>query len=285
MGTDPLDIPGNPGSRERPPRASVRLWLELVVAVALTVLLALLGIGFLDNALAAHHHGSRAGQAVGAAICLGLVVACTRWAIHIEHRLRRHQPVAQAFGHVDEAAPGAVVARRPIRLGRRRRRRYGPVGSSVILALFVAGLIGVIAGAISSHSQALRSSYVQHHGIPVTATVLSVQNTEHCSSRGGCSYTAAIPVGLPSAVQGASTSVVHYPGYSDLLGGEHVAVLVDPRQLDYAELPGSAFESSWAWLLLVGLAVFLAFLVVVQALSMRRLLAHRRGHAALAGGS
>jgi len=286
MSTDPLNIPGIPGSEPEPPHRNARLWVELLVAVVLAVAFGLLGIGFVINAAGAqHHHGaSRGGQAVLAVVSLALMILCSRWALSVEHRLRRGQPVAQAFEakHVTpapaEAKPVTPARKaRVARPGARGRRRYGPVGTSVILGIFVAGAVGFLVGAISSHSQAVRSSYVQHHGTSANAIVDSVVNTEHCS-KNGCNYTAAILVTLSPPVDGARTTVVHYPDFSDLFTGEQVTVLVDPKQPGYAELPGATFESSWVWIVLLVFSLFFAALAIPIGLALRRLLVHRREH-------
>ena len=222
-------------------------------------------------------------------MCIGLLVLCSRWAVRVEHRLRRHQPVAQAYESavlpaapaVD--APAAPARAAPARRSRRRGRRYGPVGTSVILGLQVIVALALVAGAISTYSQASRSSYVQHHGTEAGATVGSVDNTQHCS-RSGCDWTAAIAVSLSPPVDGTHSTVVHYPDYSDLSAGDRVTVLVDPKQPGYAELPGSPFQSAWAWIVLAAFAVFFALLVAFEGRALLRQLAHRRAHQAQAAG-
>ena len=275
------NLPGIPGSEPEPPRSRTRLWVELVAASALVVLLGLLVIGYVTNAVGAHRHGgaSPLGQAVLAVVCFGLLVLSSRWAIRIEHRLRRHQPVARAF----EAASAASAPKtRPERPGRRPRRHYGPVTTGVITGLFAVGTIALVVGAISSYSQGARSGFVQAHGTRASATVQSVDNTEHCS-RSGCSYTAAIAVTLSPPVDGAAATTVHYPGYSDLIPNEQVIVLVDPQQPGYAELPGDRFVTSWEWIILAAAAIFVAFLTAVDARAFVRLIAHRRDHLAQPG--
>ena len=290
----PINLPGIPGSESVPaipgsdvgsgvpgPQPESRgrrlwLWLELLIAASLTVLLGLAGLGFLLNAVGAHQHrgGSRAGQAVGAAISFGLVVLSTRWAIRVEHRLRRRQPVAEAFAIAAAApAPAREVRSSPLRV--RPRRHYGPVATGVALALFAGAAIGFAVGSVSSHSQGVRSAFVQHHGTRASAIVESVDNTQHCS-RSSCYYTAAIVVTLSPPVDGVRVTVVQYAGFSDLVAGETVIVLVDPKQPGYAEFPGSRFVTSWEWIIFAGIAVFFACLTVFEARALRKLLAHRR---------
>lgn len=265
----------------------MRLGIELLVAVALVVLFGLVSIGFLANAVGAHlHHGaSRAGQAVSAVVCLGLLFLSSRWAVHVEHRLRHHQPVAQAFNakHV-AAGPRAGPTRtgstrsRPTRPVRSRRRDYAPATSAAFLLLFLAVVVACTVLGISVHSDAARTSYVQHHGIRANGTIDSVVNTEHCS-KGGCHYTSAILVTLSPAVDGVHTTVVHYPDSLHASRGEQFTVLVDPKQPDYAEFPGAPFETG-TWILLAIIAVFFAALAVLDGLVLRHELTHRREHRA-----
>ena len=212
---------------------------------------------------------------MAAAISFGLVVLSTRWAIRVEHRLRRHQPVAEAFAI---AAAAQWRESRSSRLSRRPRRHYGPVATGVALALFAGATIAFAVGSVSSHSQGVRSAFVQHHGTRASAIVESVDNTQHCS-RSSCYYTAAILVTLSPPVNGVRTTVVHYAGFSELVAGETVIVLVDPKQPGYAEFPGSRFVTSWEWIIFAGGAVFFACLAVFEARVLRKLLAHRRDHA------
>ncbi len=265
----------------------MRLWVELVLACGLVVLLGLLELGFVIDAVGAHPHAgvSRLGQVLGAVICFGLLVLSSRWVIHVEHRMRRRQPIAQAFmsAQVAGTPPTADVAGTPkarsVRHGGRRRHVYGPVGTGVFTALFAAGTIGLLVGAISSYSQGVRSGYVQDHGTRANAIVESVDNTQHCG-RGGCYYTAAIQVTLSPPVDGARATVVHYPGYSDLIANEPVTVLVDPQQPGYAEFPGSRFVTSWEWTILLVGAVVVGWLTFLDGRALLRLLAHRRDHLA-----
>jgi hypothetical protein len=268
------------------------------------VVLALLSLGFVATAVGAHLRpgATRLGQSIGAVISLGLLVICTRWAIRVEHRLRAQQPTAQTWqeqlGGTSLATPAAdpaadlappghpAPAATPARRTFRGRRHYGPVSTGVALALFVVFALVFAGGAISSYSQAVRSSYVQHHGIRAVGTVASVSNSQTCS-RGGCNDTAAIVVTLQPPVHGQRTTTVHYPDSSDLASGDRVAVLVDPKQPDYAEFPGARFQASWTWILLVVFAVLFGVGAWFEARALKRMLAHRRAQRAqtAAGGT
>jgi hypothetical protein len=263
---------GAPNQRDSPRRRHW-LWLELAVAGAVAILFAVVALGFVLEAVGAYPRqgSSRAAQAILAVVFIGLAVLCGRWALHVEHRLRRGGPVASAFEAVHMRPAGGL--RLPPGVG--RRRGYGPVGTSVLLAVFVLATLAFIGGAIGAKAAAARSSYVQQHGVRAIAIVDSVDNTEHCS-RSGCDYTSAITATLGRPVQGRSVTVIHYRGRSDLLAGESVLVLVDPKQPSYAEVPGARFESSWGWILAVVGAVCFAWMSWFEARLLRRLLGHRR---------
>ena len=312
MDRDYLNIAGIPGSEETPlvpgsdperARRRFLLWLELVIAVVIALALGLLAIGFLGTALAGRqpHGTTRVGQLVGVFVCAGLLFLVTRWVIRVEHRLRRRQPVAQAFasasaspaggsmptaGATDAAAIAASTRADRPRSGRTRgrgRRHYGPVGTSVIAAVFGVATVGLAVGSVSTHSQGVRSAFVQSHGVRAAAVVDTVDNTQHCS-RSGCNYTAAVIVTLKAPVRGAGTTVVHYPDYSDLLSGESVVVLVDPTQTAYAELPGVKFVNTGDWVVLAIMAIIAALLTANEITAARRLFAHRRAHLAASTG-
>jgi hypothetical protein len=245
-----------------------RLYLSLALAALATVVCGLLAIGFVINAAGAgHDHGaSRVGQAVGAAICVALAIAAARWAVHVERRLRSHQPVARSYHEAHIAPATRRVA---------RRRRYGPTTTAVLALLFLGGTAGFTAGAVVELHEAQRSSFVQHHGISAHATVVYVDNDEHCS-RSGCDWTSAITVVMTPPVDGESETVVHYPDFSDLEAGDRVAVLIDPRQPNYAELPGRKLISSGTWIAFVVFAALFALLALGDLLALFRQLAHRR---------
>ena len=85
-----------------------------------------------------------------------------------------------------------------------------------------------------------------------------------------------IPFGAELFTDGTSATVVHYPGYSNLSDGQRITVLVDPKQPDYAELPGDTFVGAWSWIIFVLLGIGCGSLAYLDARQLRVLLAHRR---------
>jgi hypothetical protein len=324
MADDPLNIPGIPGSEEARPQREIGLWIELAGAIALGVFFTLLTIG-LVNVATSPNPGNRLSDVIGASVCVGVVVLCAEWAIHTEHRLRRHDPVAAAYAALPGTAPPrpqpppapepqpAALPPQPaatpspharpapppqpaatpspqarsataprsgrrswaVRTGRRRRRRYGPLGTGLwAVAFFVGGVVST-GLAVTAHQDWKRSSYVQQHGIPAVGTVISVVNHQTCG-RYSCSYTSDISTSLAPPVAGTSVTDVHYPYESNLAAGQRFSLLVDPRDPGYAEVPGSEFTSSIKWVLLALFAVFLFALSAQWARSLWRMTQHRR---------
>ena len=85
--TDPLNLPGIPGSEPEPVRRPTQLWIQLAASLVFAGAIALAGLGFVVESVSGHEHsGTRVGQAISAAIALALLYLCTRWAIRCEHR-------------------------------------------------------------------------------------------------------------------------------------------------------------------------------------------------------
>jgi hypothetical protein len=285
------------------PERSARLWIEFAVSWALTIFLA-------SAVIAATVNGTRdrdKGLAVGIVVLdLVLFALCARWALHCEHRLRgghppahapRAQPVigaaaAPAAAAEPAAATSAQAARasglqpRP-RGGFLRGSLHSPVGLSLLVFFLVTSALASVAGAIDSHGKAVRSSFVQHHGTPADATVSSVHNIRTCYRRrfsdNYCDYSAEVVVTLNPSVDGVTRTTVHYPHFAALNDGDTIAVLVDPKQPDYAELPGQKDTSPGGWIALTVLALILGGFSVREALILRRLLASRRARAEAGG--
>lgn len=245
---------------------------QVLVAALLAVLLAVGALGFVLNAVmpsGGAHGTSRGGQVALAVVCLVLLALCLRWVVWVEHRLGQGHAVARSFA---ERAPRTIG----------RRRRYGPCGTAFSMIAFAAFTVAGIAGTVANYQQAARSSFTQGHGVSTMGTVLMVANTQHCS-RHGCTYTAAITVSLSPPVAGRTLSTVHFAGFSNLVSGDRASVLVDPRQLDYAEFPGAPFKTTLSWVMMLLLAVVMAGMTVADALGLRRMLAHQREHRAAYG--
>lgn len=270
MGADPLNLPGIPGSEPEPVRRPARMWIELILALGFAGAVALAGLGFVIESVSGHEHsGARVGQAIGAAIALALLYVGTRWAIRCEHRLRRGLTAAQ------DAASKAMRDAQRQRLSR-RRHRDGPVALTILGVIWTGLAIALAAGAVVNLSNAARSSYTQSHGVSVSGTVISVDNSTVCSARGGCSYSASILVRLSQPVGGVRLTTAHYPDSTDLVSGEPVTVLVDPKQPDYAELPGHAYTTAVQWILGFVLALVIALLAFADWRALVRVLAQRR---------
>jgi len=263
----PPHLPGIPGSEPSQGAPRVPLRVQLAAAVLLAVVIAVVAIGFVAE-IADAHHGSRAGGIVGTAVCFALFYACTRWTIRLEHRLRAHTPVAQAFAAT--AQPTATTRRRPA-----RRRAYSPRAMVIITVVFALIGIGFGVGAFFAHRASARSSYVQAHGVRAAGTVDSVDNTQVCG-RYSCDWESSIVVSLSASVDGVTKTTVHYPDYSDLVAGDPVVVLVDPQQPSYAELPGSKDDEPIQWIILAVFALLGLVLTVFEARALYRVLEHRR---------
>ncbi len=283
---------GPSGPSGEPPRHATRAWIELIVAVVLSVLLTLLLIGFVIQAVAPHPGSSRVGYIVSAAIDAVLLFLCGEWALHAEHRIRRArgQPLALSFEaghrpagtvHVSPAADQGAQAERarpatPTRVGR-RRKRYGPGAMTFYTLLFVGLLIACLVAMFHTIADANRSNYVQKHGVPLSGTVTNVDELKSCG-RYSCSYTAEITVQLAEPFQGNATTVVHYPAFSNLDPGQVVHVLVDPKQPGYAELPGSPDTKASQWVGLIFGCLLFGTLAVFSARELWKLLRRRREH-------
>ena len=160
-------------------------------------------------------------------------------------------------------------------MSRRRRRPLGVKGS-LVLALFFFALGAVLIGvAVSQHVQAVRSSYVQAHGLRDNATVVSVDNFEH-TYKHSTTYTALVTVQLQQPVNGTTNSLVHVPYRDNSFPGDEITVLVDPQQPGYSELPSSPTATTGNWVApLVGAVVTLVVGVFLTRKAVR-LLRQRR---------
>lgn len=258
----------------------------VVLAAVVGSLSALAALGALIEAVGSSAARTRAGDTLGGDIAgtvVGVVIAlaCFWVAVHLEHQLRRHQAVARAWQTGFSAGAPAMVF--PGRRGRAGRRRYSPsvvlVESLVLLGIFA----GLVAGAVSSHSDAERSAFVQRHGAVRVGTIVSVNDIFH-STRSGGYYTADVRMSFAPPVDGASTTVAHYPGQIDAPAGTRYRVLVDPRDPGYAEFPGSPASGSWNWAVYALFAALLGVAEVSMLVSLVRYWRHRVSMSGAAAG-
>ena len=114
-------------------------------------------------------------------------------------------------------------------------------------ALLAVALAVFAANAASLPGNVSRSRYAQAHGVReqaiFTRLLYSGTNTETWAD-----------VTLTRPVNGRTTSVVHVPGDVGYTPGQHLTVVVDPKQASYSEIAGnpaftySRFMQENAWL-------------------------------------
>lgn len=238
--------------------------IGVVVLLAVAVLAALACLGGILEAAGSAAQRTKAGESLGGAIALAVisavvVVLCIAGAVHLEHQLRRHRPVAQTW-----MGPA-----------RRSRRRYSPAVVVFEVLLFAGMTIGFAVGSVVTHANADRSNRVQHHGVLRAAEVVSVHNHWH-SSRGGGYYTADVSASFQPPLDGRTATVVHYPGHVGASEGTVYRVLVDPSHPGYAEFPGAPATRSSTWIVMLVFAVLFALVDVFFGRLAYRLLRHRR---------
>lgn len=238
--------------------------IGVVALLALGLLAALACLGGIINAASSAAQRTKAGETLGGAIALAVIsavvlVLCIAGAVHLEHQLRRHRPVAQAW-----MGPA-----------RRSRRRYSPAVMVFEALLFAGMTIGFAVGTVVTHANANRSNRVQHHGALRAAEVVSVRNVWH-SSRGGGYYTADVAADFQPPLDGRTATVVHYPGHVGASQGSVYRVLVDPSNPAYAEFPGAPATRSSAWIVMLVFTVLFAVVDVFLGRLAYRLLRHRR---------
>lgn len=250
----------------------------VVASAVIGIFFALACIGGVIGAASTSAYRARNSETFGGDVALAvvsavIVIVCMLVGAHLEHQLRRHHPVANAWSSTGASyksagpsTPGANTV---------RRRRYSPAMAAVYFIIWSGLGIGMAIGAGFTHAHAERSSEVQHHGIPRIATVTGVENHFH-SSRGGGFYTADIFVSLSQPVDGRTGTTVHYPGRVQEPTGSSISVLIDPADLGYAELPGSPATQNLSWIILLVVAVLFLVLDAFVAWMFVRFRRHRR---------
>jgi hypothetical protein len=195
-------------------------------------------------------HSAPTGLLLGAAIAFSIgAIVLIRVAIHAEHKLRA----------MPRPAPAPSVRRPP---------KNGPMARVFAIVLVLGFVAVLIFMTLSLHASAVKSAETQHHGISRSATVTAVHRESH-ASRYDSWNTYNYDVQLSAAANGATTTVVNDPSrdFQRYDAGETTLVLVDPKELNYAELPGHPVQSSsWALAPIILAAVFLltGFLIFVE---------------------
>jgi len=231
------------------------------VAAILGALVCFVGCAAAVSALGRPH---QAPTAALAAVAIGFgvgAVVLVRVAIRLEHRFRSGPPAARAAAPVVEP----TAARHP---------RNAPV-SRIVAILAIVGVIAfIIALSFSLHSRAARSSYTQHHGLARKGTVASVNSVSH-DTRYDSWTTYDYDVTLAAPAGAATHTVAHDPtkDSQQFNQGDPINVLVNPKQLNYAELPGMPVQSS-AWF--VGPLILSVIFVGLGALITTEQIKHRR---------
>ena len=148
-------------------------------------------------------------------------------------------------------------------------------GTLIMALLAYLACAAFAVAAVVEHAETVQSSYVQAHGVRDTATVVSVHNIEH-TGKHRAPPSAEVTVRLQQPVDGTSTSVVHVPDHDSSAPGDTIAVVVDPRQPGYSELPGEPNTTAWKWIGSLCLSVLLLVGAVVLTRKAVRLSRQRR---------
>lgn len=135
----------------------------------------------------------------------------------------------------------------------KRRGALADAGRGIVTISF--GILCVLA-AFSSYAQDSKSSFTQNNGIRENATITDV-DTEKYYSQYASSTDTYLTVTLPTPVNGRTRTVVNVSYDADYTDGQVIAVLVNPRNPGYAELPGHSYSDGWgtlvAWLVAIPL--------------------------------
>ena len=160
----------------------------------------------------------------------------------------------------------------------RRRDRPAPPSRSrtlIVAVLMYLACAGFAVATVVEHGEAAQSSYVQAHGVRDTAIVVSVHNFIP-TGKHRPPPSATVTVRLKQPVNGTATSVVHVPAHDSSAPGDTIAVVVDPRQPGYSELPGQPGTTTWKWIGSLCFSVFFLAVAVFQTRKAARLSRERR---------
>ncbi len=155
---------------------------------------------------------------------------------------------------------------------RGRRLSGRAAGLVAMLVVLIMGVVFLILS-FALRSSAALSSFVQAHGVRREAVVLSVDNiaNKSTSTTGSGSgkhtvtsttYTAEVLVRLADPVGGQARTTVHVPRYETDGPGDTLAVLVDPSDPSYAELPGSPSTPAVLPTIFLAVGAFLAIVAI-----------------------
>jgi hypothetical protein len=229
-------------------------------------------ISLLDAIGVLHGSGSTTRSAVLAVICLCVAALGAALAIRAEHQLHHIQGGRSAWA----AQEGWRTSGASWNSGDRR-----PLHAPTSFALSTVVLLGIAAfclvGTVQAHSGAERSAYTQSHGVRETAVADNVQNIASTSRHGGTTYTSQITVTVQHPAVGNGSATVYGQGQTSVQAGDTLTVLLDPKQPDYAEIPGSPYYTTFSWVkgLLLTIATGIAAIVVSRK-AVIMLLRHRR---------
>jgi hypothetical protein len=271
---------GGPAARYTDSRTRGRSLGRLLAAVAGFLLLAAVGVNeLLAGAGVIDDSSEPAGLRSVLLSFLWLAGAgvCAVLAVDFEHRLRGlpRGRVSREVAAARQGLAGALPGRQRSLSG----RRYSPVSTLVAGLVFAA--LGVVTAflAASAFGQAAQSSYTQSSGVIDEAVVVRVSNSQETScGRSSCttSRTAQVAATLSLPVDGQQATVISIPDNVSYSVGQPLAVLVDPREPGYAELPGRPYRTDGtAYGLTAGAA--LAFVVGAAAV-IRAVRLLRRGY-------
>jgi hypothetical protein len=246
------------------------IWLAIVffAIIIIAALLAIAGVNFIAMATGTgnpDYSGPAAPLGLAfAALCFFFFVLLVSVLPQLEHNLRQ---LRQPRWDYDDLAPASDASGRRWRRIR-SRALFAPIMTSLALLMYLGIVTGFAAYSVNTYAQATLSSYVQHHGVHRTGGIVRIQNIEHQDTRDGPWYSALITVTLAPPMDGHSTTVVHDPHGSNLIVGEGLQILVDPRQPGYAELPGLPFGQNWQWIFFGCFSLAIALVGVLPQVSM-----------------
>jgi uncharacterized protein DUF3592 len=157
------------------------------------------------------------------------------------------------------------------------RRVHAPATVAIQAVIFLAVTIFLLVGTLNSYSGSQRSSYTQAHGVSETVVAGNVQNIRHTGSHGSVSYTYQITVTSEHPAVGDGNATVYGDGTTAVQPGQTITVLVDPRQTDYAEIPGAPFSTTSDWVVsLLFTIIFGIMAILITRKAVLMLLRHRR---------